>query len=94
MALNENVEAFIIHIALLSLIHSAKKTQIALLLTKEVIISAKYSIFSNIFIDKKALILLEITKLNQYTIKLQTGQQPLYRLINSLKLVKLKMMKT
>lgn len=43
------------------------------MLAKKVKILAKYSDFSNVFLEKKALMLLEITKLNQYAIELQKG---------------------
>ena len=46
------------------------------------------------FFEEKALILLEMTELNQYVIKLQEAQQPPYKPIYSLELVKLKMLKT
>lgn len=55
----------------LILIYSARKAEIALLLTKKAKILAKYSDFLNIFIEEKTLILLEIINLNQYIIKLQ-----------------------
>lgn len=55
----------------LMLIHITKKNQIALLLVKKVKILFKYSDFSNIFLEKKALVLPELTKLNQHAIKLQ-----------------------
>ena len=45
-------------------IHPAKEAQIAFLLAKKVKIFTKYSDFSDVFSGKKALILLEITKLN------------------------------
>lgn len=45
-------------------IHLAKKTKIALLITKKVKILDKYSDFSDMFSKKRALVLLEITKLN------------------------------
>ena len=51
-------------------IYLAKKAQITLLVVKEVKILTKYSDFLNIFLKEKALILSEITKLNQHVIKL------------------------
>ena len=53
------------------LIYLAKKTQIALLVAKKVEILRKYLDFLSIFLKKKTLILLKITELNQYAIKLQ-----------------------
>ena len=52
-------------------IQPAKKAQIALLAAKKVKIFIKYSDFSDIFLEEKALILLEATEFNQYTIKQQ-----------------------
>ena len=51
-------------------IYPAKKAQIAPLIAKKVPILTKYLDFSNIFLEEKALILLEIIKSNQYAIKL------------------------
>lgn len=53
--LDKNIEAFVIYVALLSLMHLAKKAQIALLLIKNVKILSKYSEFLNVFSKKKAL---------------------------------------
>lgn len=60
------------------------------MLAEKVKILTKYSDFSNVFLEKKALVLLEITELNQYVIKLQEGQELFYRPIYSLNLIKLK----
>ena len=45
--------------------------QIALLVAEKIQIPAKYSNFSDVLLKKKALILLGVTNLNQYVIKLQ-----------------------
>ena len=67
-ALDKNVEVFVMHMTSFSLnlilINSAQKTQMALLVSKKVQIPGKYSDFLNIFLEKKALILLETTNLN------------------------------
>ena len=98
MAVDENIEAFVVYVTSLSLnsipIYSAQEAQIALLVAKEVQIPTKYSDFSDIFLKKKALILSEIIKFNQHAIKLQKGQQPPYRPIYRLDPVKLEMLKT
>lgn len=82
-ALDENVEAFIVYMTFIvlgsMLIHLARKGQIALLLAKEVKILAEYLDFLNAFLEKKALVLPELTKLNQHIIKLQDGKQLPYR---------------
>lgn len=68
--LDENVGAFIIHMTFFSLskltilIYPARKAQIASLIAKEIKILVKFSDFSNVFSEKKALILPEITELN------------------------------
>ena len=85
-----------VHVTSLSImaIHPARKAQIALLVAKEVKIPTKYLDFSNVFLEEKALILLEVTKLNQHAIKLQEDQQPPYRPIYSLSIVELETLKT
>ena len=75
-------------------IHPAKETQIASLIAKKMQILSKYSDFSDVFLEEKALILLEITALNQHAIKLQENQQPPYRPIYSLGPVELETLKT
>ena len=52
------------------LIYFAQKAQIALLITKKVKILIKYWNFLDVFLEKKALILLEIINLNKYAIEL------------------------
>lgn len=65
---DENIEAFVVWITFLDLssilIYSAKKTQMVLPLAKKVKNLAKYSDFLNVFLKKKLLRLLKITKLN------------------------------
>ena len=77
-ALDENVEAFVMHVKSLSTnsmpIHPSQEAQIALLVAKEVKIPIKYSDFSDIFSEEEALILLEATEINQYAIELQEDQ--------------------
>ena len=74
-ALDKNIEAFIIYITSPSLnlipIYSARKAQKALLVVKKIKIPTKYSDLFNNFLEKKALVLPKVTKLNQYAIKLQ-----------------------
>lgn len=59
----------------------AKKAKIIFLFIKEVIIFNKYLYFIKNFLEKKALLLPQITDLNQHAIKLQESQQPFYKLI-------------
>ena len=95
-ALDEYIEAFVVYVtSLLTMaIYLARKAQIASLVTKKVQILSEYSDFSDIFLEKKASILLEVTELNQYAIKLQEDYQPPYGPIYSLGPVKLKTLKT
>lgn len=78
MVLDENVKSFVMYVTSLSLslmlIYLAREAQIASLIPKKVKILAKYSDFSNVFSKKKALVLLKLTKLNQYTIKLKSSK--------------------
>lgn len=86
--LDENVKASVMYMTSiclsLILIYPVKEAQITSLLVKKVKILAK------LFSEKKSLILLEIRELNQNAIKLQKDQQPSYKSIYSLGLVKLK----
>lgn len=77
IAFDKNVKAFVLYVTSLRLcleptisIYQIKETLIALLLTEIVTNPNKYTNYNNIFSKKKASILLKITKLNQYTIKL------------------------
>ena len=96
--MDENVEAFVVHVTSLSLnsmsIHPAKEAQIASLIAEEVTILTDYSDFLDIFSEERALVLPEITDLNQHAIELQKGQQPPYGPIYSLGPVKLETLKT
>ena len=98
MALDKNIEAFVMHVTSLSfnliVIHLARKAQIVLLAAKKLQIPIKYSDFSNFFLKKTALILLEATEMNQYAIELEKNHQPPYGLIYILGLVELKTLKT
>ena len=68
--LDENVEAFMVHMIFLSfskpmiLIHPVRKAQIASLIIEKLKISAEYSDFSDVFSEKKAFVLPELTKFN------------------------------
>lgn len=68
IALNKNVEAFGLYITsptLVSIpISLGKNAQIVLLIAQEMKILAKYLDFLNVFSNKKALVLFELTKLN------------------------------
>ena len=65
-ALDRYVKAFLVYMISLSLnlmlIDLAKKAQIVLLIAKKVKIPTKYSNFLDVFLEEKALILLEKTE--------------------------------
>ena len=94
--LDEHVETFVVYVTFLltMAIHPARKAQMALLVANEIKISTKYSDFSDVFLGKKTLILLDKIKLNQYAIELQEGQQLSYEPIYRLGLIELEMLKT
>ena len=86
-----------IHISFLQLritLFLAKEAQIALLLAKKVTILAKFSDFTDIFLEKSANILQEQIGVNEHAIKLEEGKQPPYRPIYSLRPVEFKILKT
>ena len=96
-ALDEDFEIFVIHVASFNLIprlHLDKAAQIVSLLVKEVEIPDKYSDFTNVFLEEKALVLPECSKLNEHIIDLEDNKQPLYGSIYSLGLVSLETLKT
>ena len=67
-ALDENIEAFIVHVTFFNLnsmlIHPARKAQIPLLIAKEGKIPTNNLDFLDVFLEKKALVLPEIIDLN------------------------------
>ena len=68
--------------------------QIAFLLTKKVRILDEYLDLANVFLEEKALVLSERTKLNEHAINLEDSKQPSYGLIYSLGLMELEILKT
>ena len=97
-ALDENSETFVVHVASLNLapapgIHPDRAAQIASLLTEEVKIPDKYSDFTDVFSEEKALVLPERTELNEHAINLEDGKQPPYGPIYSLGPVELETLK-
>ena len=96
-ALDENSETFVVHVASLNLvpgIHPDREAQIASLLTKKVKILHKYSDFTDVFSEEKALVLSERTELNEHAIELENSNQPPYGPIYSLRPVELETLKT
>ena len=96
-ALDEKSETFVVHMASLNLalgIYPDRKSQIAFLLIKEVKNPDKYSDFTDVFSEEKALVLPERTELNEHAIDLEDGKQPPYGPIYSLGPVELETLKT
>ena len=93
--LDKHVKTFIVHItSLLTMaIHLAREAQIASLVAEKLKIPNKYSDFLDVFLEKKALILLKTTMLNQHAIELQKSQQLPYGPIYSLGPVELTTLK-
>ena len=97
MVLDENVEAFVVHISYLGSrisIQPARKAQLALLLTEKVTVQTKYSDIADVFSEKSAKVLLERTGTNEHAIKLEEGKQLPYGPIFSLRPVEPKTFKT
>ena len=99
VASDENVEAFVVYVALLSRgskmsINPAREDQITSLLTEEVIILVKYLDYTDVFSKNSAAELPERTDLNKHAIDLIEGKQPLYGPIHSLGPVELETLKT
>lgn len=73
MALDENVEVFVVHVSSLRLsIYLAKKAGLALLLAEKLTVPAEYyADFADVFLEKSASIFQYETEANSYTIKLE-----------------------
>ena len=70
------------------------KGQIAVFITKKIIIPAEYINIAYVFLKKLAIVLLKPTDINKHTIKLINNKQSSYRPNYSLSPVKLKIFKT
>ena len=88
-ALDEHVEAFVVHVTSLSTmaIHPAQEAQIASLVIEEVQIPSEYSDFSDVFSEERASTLPEATDLNQHAIELREDQ-PRQRLHSAFKVTR------
>ena len=94
--LDENIEAFVVHVSSLGLrmtIQLVTEAQLALLLAEKVTIPAKYSNFADMFLKQSANIFPKWTGVNEHTIELGEGKQPPYGPIYSLGLVELETFK-
>lgn len=78
------------------LIHLTRMTQITLLQANKALIEVldKYFDYVNVFSFNLVIELLENISINKYTINIKKDKQSLYRLIYSLGLVKLEILKT
>ena len=74
--------------------HLIKKAQMPLLISKKVIILAKYLNYANTFSKKSAKILPKQRSINKYIIKLKNSMRLLYLQIYILRLIKLEKLKT
>ena len=77
--LDENIKVFVVHISYPSprskmTIHLGQEAWIALLLTKEIIVVADYSDFTDMFLKELAEVLPKYTGINKYSIKLEEGK--------------------
>ena len=96
-ALDENVKAFVVHVAFVTSkmsIYLAQKVQIALLIVEKVNVPAEYSDFADVFSKESAEVLPKHIKINKYAIKLENKKHPSYGPIYSLGPVELETLKT
>ena len=96
-ALDDNIDAFVVYVSSLELrmsIHPARKAQLALLLTKEVIVPTKYWDFADVLLEKSANVLSERTRANKHAIELEEGKELSYEHIHSLEPVEFETFKT
>ena len=97
MALDENVEAFVVYVSSLKsimTIHPSRKAQLALLLAEKFSMPTKYSDFTDVFSKKSTNVLPERTGANEHAIELEKSKKSPYVPIYSLEPVKLKTLKT
>ena len=88
-ALDPDKEAFVVHVASLSLgakmsVHPAREAQIVSLVAEEVTISAEFSDFADVFSKESAAELPEQSDINEHAIDLEPGKHPPYGPIYSL----------
>ena len=98
-ALDPDEEAFVVHVASLSLgakmlVHPAREVQIALLVAKEGTILAEYSDFADVFSKESAAELPERSDIDENAINLELGKQPPYGPIYSQGPVELETLQT
>ena len=99
MALDKNIETFVVYMSFLSLrskmmIYKAQKAQIALLLAKKITVPVEYPDFADVFLKESAEVLPEHTRMNKHAIKLEDDKQPPHGSIYSSGTVELEILKT
>ena len=100
MALDVDSKTFVVHIAIRKRkempMYSKRQAQVEALLFNKAStnVPAEYSNYSNIFSAKNAAELPENTGMNEHTIKLKEGKQPLFSPIYNLEPVELETLKT
>ena len=75
--LDENVKAFVVHVAFFiskMLIHPTRKAQIALLIAKKITMPAEYLDFADVFSKELAEGLPECSGINEHAIELEKGK--------------------
>ena len=98
-ALDADSKMFMVHVAIQKreemLVHSEKQAQVGALLFNEAPteVSAEYSNYSNVFSAEYTAKLPENTGMNEHTIKLEEGKQPLFGPIYSLGPIELETLK-
>lgn len=85
---------YVVYLSSIIMIFLAQDSQIALLITKKVVIFAKYLDYINVFLKKSAIELFKHFNINKYTINLELSKQLLYGLIYSLRSIELEILKT
>ncbi len=99
-ALDPEHEAFVVHVAALSVdlgneVHPSKRAQMAYLKADKAAtkVPSKYAYFIDVFSPRLATKLLKNTGINDHTIELMDDWQPLYGPIYNLELVELEILK-
>ena len=98
--LNIDSKLFVVHVTIQEqekmLVHSKNQAQIGGLLFTEAFtkVLMKYSIYNNVFSAENAAKLPKNSRMNEHTIELEEGKQPLFGPICSLEPIELKILKT
>ena len=74
MALDENIETFVIYVTILTskmIIYLAQKAQIVLFIAKKITVLAKYLDFANVFLKESLEVLPKRTRISKHFIELK-----------------------